>query len=43
MLHHGAVTNNHKAVLPFNKIEHPIVLQLGGCDPIELAKAAVIG
>jgi tRNA-dihydrouridine synthase A len=43
MLHHGAVLHNHKQVLPFNPIEHPIVLQLGGCDPNLLAEAAVIG
>lgn len=43
MLHHGAVIHNHKHVLPFNPIEHPIVLQLGGCDPNLLAEAAVIG
>jgi tRNA-dihydrouridine synthase A len=40
MLHHGAVIHNHQQVLPFNPIEHPIVLQLGGCDPKLLADAA---
>jgi tRNA-dihydrouridine synthase A len=43
MYHHGAVINNHKHILPFNPIEHPIVLQLGGCDPKLLAEAAKIG
>jgi tRNA-dihydrouridine synthase A len=43
MLHHGAVIHNHQQVLPFNPIEHPIVLQLGGCDPKLLADAAEIG
>ena len=43
MLHHGAVIHNHQHVLPFNPIEHPVVLQLGGCDPKLLADAAAIG
>ena len=30
-------------LLEFDKSEHPIALQLGGSDPNELAKAAVIG
>jgi tRNA-dihydrouridine synthase A len=42
MLHHGAVINNHAKVLPFSKIEHPVVIQLGGCNPKDLAEAAVI-
>ena len=43
MLHHGAVIHNHQHVLPFNPIEHPFVLQLGGCNPKQLADAAAIG
>ena len=30
-------------LLDFNESEHPVVLQLGGSDPNELAKAAVLG
>lgn len=30
-------------LLQYNDEEHPIALQLGGSDPVELAKAAVIG
>jgi tRNA-dihydrouridine synthase A len=29
--------------LPFNEEEHPVVLQLGGCEPDKLAKAAILG
>lgn len=43
MLHHNAITHHHKGLLPFHPSEHPIVLQLGGCDPIALADAAEIG
>jgi tRNA-dihydrouridine synthase A len=43
MLHHEAVVHNHKHVLQFSPLEHPIVLQLGGCDPKGLAEAAKIG
>ena len=34
---------NATYLLEFDKSEHPIALQLGGSDPNELAKAAVIG
>src|SRR6056300_390275 len=30
-------------VLDFDASEHPVALQLGGSDPVELAEAAVIG
>lgn len=43
MLHHNAITNHHTHLLPFHPSEHPIVLQLGGCDPVGLADAAEIG
>jgi len=33
MLHHDAVIHGHSYLLPFNQIEHPVVLQLGGSDP----------
>lgn len=34
---------NRDYLLGFNREEHPLVLQLGGADPIELAAAASIG
>jgi len=37
------VKGNATYLLEFDKSEHPIALQLGGSDPNELAKAAVIG
>lgn len=43
MLHHDAVLHSHSHLLPFNVEEHPIVLQLGGCDPERLALAAKLG
>jgi tRNA-dihydrouridine synthase A len=43
MLHHDAVIHSHSHLLPFNKEEHPIVLQLGGSDPGKLAEAAQLG
>jgi tRNA-dihydrouridine synthase A len=30
-------------LLAFDRAEHPVALQLGGCDPVELAAAARIG
>jgi tRNA-dihydrouridine synthase A len=36
---HGAA----QRLLPFDPAEHPVALQLGGCDPSELAQAARIG
>lgn len=43
MLHHDAILHHHKGLLPFHSSEHPIVLQLGGSDPVKLADAAEIG
>ena len=37
------IKGNATHLLEFDKSEHPVALQLGGSDPIELAKAAVIG
>lgn len=37
------IKGNATYLLEFDKSEHPIALQLGGSDPNELAKAAVIG
>lgn len=43
MIHYNAILHNHPALLPFHPAEHPVVLQLGGSDPIKLADAAEIG
>lgn len=43
MLHHNAILNSHDHLLPYHPSEHPLVLQLGGSDPIKLADAAEIG
>src|SRR5438309_2511824 len=32
-----------KSLLAFNQIEHPLALQLGGCDPVLLMQAAAMG
>src|SRR3984885_10455028 len=37
------VRGNAGRLLEFDAAEHPIALQLGGCDPEELARAARIG
>ena len=37
------IKGNATYLLEFDKSEHPIALQLGGSDPNELAKAAIIG
>jgi tRNA-dihydrouridine synthase A len=37
------VRGNSARVLEFDPAEHPVALQLGGCDPQELARAARIG
>jgi tRNA-dihydrouridine synthase A len=37
------VRGNAGRLLEFDAAEHPIALQLGGCDPVELAQAARIG
>src|SRR5262249_31527099 len=40
----GAVIHGDRArILGFDASEHPVALQLGGCDPRELAEAARIG
>ena len=38
-----AIINNHRKILPFHESQHPIALQIGGCDPDKLAQAARIG
>ncbi len=44
MLTSKAVIHGDKPyLLDFSSVEHPLVLQLGGCDPIEMAEAAAIG
>ena len=37
-LNHG----NHEQLLQYNSEEHPIILQLGGSDPAEMAQAAIL-
>ena len=34
---------DHQRLLGFNAVEHPVALQLGGSDPVQLAEAARIG
>lgn len=34
---------DRKRLLAFDPLEHPLALQLGGCDPLRLAEAARIG
>ncbi len=44
MLTTGAVLNGDRArLLGFDPFEHPVALQLGGCDPRALAQSARIG
>ena len=44
MLTTGAVLRgDRKRLLGFDAFEHPVALQLGGCDPQALAQAACIG
>jgi tRNA-dihydrouridine synthase A len=44
MLTTGAVIHGDRArLLAFDPAEHPVALQLGGCDPRELAASATIG
>jgi tRNA-dihydrouridine synthase A len=38
----GAIIYGKGNYLAFNKQEHPVVLQLGGSDPVDMAKCAVI-
>jgi tRNA-dihydrouridine synthase A len=37
------VRGNAARLLGHDPAEHPVALQLGGCDPVELARAAAIG
>ena len=37
------VRGNADRLLAFDAFEHPVALQLGGCDPTELATAAKLG
>ena len=39
----AAIHGNRERLLGFNKVEHPVALQLGGSDPVKLAEAARIG
>jgi tRNA-dihydrouridine synthase A len=39
----AVVRGNAARLLEYDAAEHPVALQLGGCDPAELAKAARIG
>lgn len=40
----GAVLHGDRArLLRFHRAEHPVALQLGGCDPVALAECASIG
>lgn len=44
MLTTGAVLHgNREKLLGFDAAEHPVALQLGGCDPADMAEAARIG
>lgn len=44
MLTTGAVLHGNRArLLSFDPFEHPVALQLGGCDPQALAQSACIG
>ncbi len=39
----AVIHGNREYLLGFNEREHPVALQIGGCDPIKLAQAAKIG
>lgn len=43
MLHHNAILYHHIGLLPYHPSEDPVVLQLGGSDPLKLADAAEFG
>jgi len=44
MVHAGAILRGDRTrFLRFHADEHPVALQLGGCDPVHLAEAARIG
>jgi tRNA-dihydrouridine synthase A len=43
MVHTGAILFGHRErFLKFDEVEHPVALQLGGSNPVDLAKAAKI-
>ena len=43
MLHSNAVIRGNKErLLKYNPKEHPLAIQLGGCDPVQLGEASVI-
>ena len=39
----AAINGDRQRILRFDKAEHPVALQLGGCDPDALARSAEIG
>lgn len=39
----GILRGDREELLGFDPVEHPVALQLGGCDPAEMAEAARIG
>lgn len=39
----AAIHGDRERLLGFNRLEHPVALQLGGSDPVKLAEAARIG
>ena len=45
MIHENAIINtkDENELLGFSKCEHPLVLQIGGSDPLQLIKAAKVG
>ena len=44
MIHANAILKgNPDKLLQYKDIEHPVALQLGGCEPSQLAEAAEIG
>ncbi len=42
MITSSAILNSGKNLIEFNKEEHPVGLQLGGSDPLDLTKASII-
>ena len=43
MLHSNAVIRGNKErLLKYNPREHPLAIQLGGCDPVQLGEASAI-
>ena len=44
MIHANAILKgNPEKLLKYKDIEHPVALQLGGCEPLQLAEAAEVG